>query len=203
VQRLKLWLPIAAGLGIAGFVAATALSGIAPPEGVTVKVDDLALSDGKVVMANPRLSGFTSDNRAYEMTADRAIQDSNNAKYVELEGILAKFPMENGAIATVRAKSGNYDDTSKTLELTDPFSIRTDDGMAADLQSATINVETGTLSTKDAVDININGTTVRADTLAITDSGKVLVFENRVKMIIEPNKLQTADTNADTGQTGN
>jgi lipopolysaccharide export system protein LptC len=203
VRRLKFWLPVASALAVGGFLLSTVLSGTVVPEGVEVSVKELALSDGKVVMANPRLTGFTADNQPYEMTADRAIQDTSNSKVVALEGILAKFPFENGTMATVRAKSGNYDDVGKILRLTDAFTIRTENGMAADLNSATINIETGSLWTADAVAININGTTVNADSMKIIGNGKLLIFENRVKMIIDPKNLKSADTSTDAGQTGN
>ena len=46
-------------------------------------------------MEQPRLAGFTSDARAYELTADTAAQDMTRPDIVELRNIRAKVEMQD------------------------------------------------------------------------------------------------------------
>src|SRR5438105_7364033 len=55
-----------------------------------INIDNLVVSGTKVTMEQPRLSGFTHDARAYELTADTAAQDMTKPDIVELRNIRAK-----------------------------------------------------------------------------------------------------------------
>ena len=55
-----------------------------------IDVGDLVVSGTKITMEQPRLSGFTSDARAYELTAEAAAQDLTKPDMVELRNIHAK-----------------------------------------------------------------------------------------------------------------
>ena len=50
-----------------------------------IDVGNLVVSGTKITMEQPRLSGFTNDARAYEMTADAAAQDLTKPDIVELQ----------------------------------------------------------------------------------------------------------------------
>ena len=56
-----------------------------------INVGDLVVSGTKITMEQPRLSGFTRDARAYELTADTAAQDITKPDIVELHNIRAKI----------------------------------------------------------------------------------------------------------------
>src|SRR5215475_8106882 len=60
-----------------------------------INIDNLVVSGTKVTMEQPRLSGFTSDARAYELTADTAAQDMTKPDIVELRNIRAKVEMQD------------------------------------------------------------------------------------------------------------
>ena len=59
VRRLKLWLPGLAIAGIGGFVAWSYLS---VPFVDGVEIQGAAVTDGKLVMANPKLDGCAGDS---------------------------------------------------------------------------------------------------------------------------------------------
>ncbi|WP_165899967.1 LPS export ABC transporter periplasmic protein LptC [Borborobacter arsenicus] len=189
VRFLKTVLPVLA------FAMAAAFAGysyLATPKAVSVSADGAAYSDGKLVMANPKLDGFTKDNRPYNMTAARAIQDFQNEGIVELEGINAKLPVNNDNWASVTAPSGTYDRDKNTLDINGVMTITTSDGMVAKFKSAYLDIGTGGMKTDDAVDIQLKGTEVTSDSLTVLENGKVMIFENRVRMNIDPRRLKTA-----------
>jgi lipopolysaccharide export system protein LptC len=183
VRWLKALLPAAAILGLLGFVGWSYLS-VPSIEGVSV--GGAAFTDGKLVMANPKLDGHTKDNLPYTMTAARAIQDASQTGKIMLEEIDAKLPIDAKNTANVIAASGIYDNENNTLKIDSAIKLTTTDGMVANLRSADVNMATGTMTTQDPVKISMNRTLIEADTMNVTDNGKVMVFERRVRVNIAP-----------------
>jgi lipopolysaccharide export system protein LptC len=189
VRFFKIALPLVAGviaLVFAGY------SWLLSPAGISIDLDGTAIRDGKLVMANPKMSGFTKDNLPYALNASRAIQDLSRTGGIALEEIDAKFPIAADKWAHVRAASGVYDDSGNTLNITSPVTFQTTDGLTARLRSAQVDIAAGELKTSDPVEIEQEGATITADSLDVRDKGKVFVFENRVRMTLDPSLMRTA-----------
>lgn len=189
VRRLKLLLPATAIAIAALFVV---YSYVIPDIPVAVEVDSASVAEGKLVMANPKLEGFTKDNRPYSMTAERAVQEFNEQGLVNLEGISAKMPVEAGNWAQVTAERGVYDRAKNTVQLNTNVVVTTTDGMSAKLKTAFLEIDGGKLTTGDPVDIRMKGSTVTADSMTILENGKIVVFDRRVRMYIEPGQVKAA-----------
>lgn len=189
VRVLKLVLPLAAAIMALGFPI---YSYLASPTSVPVEADGSAYSDGKLVMANPRLDGLTDKNLPYSLSALRAIQNADNENIVELEGIGAKLPVTAGNVATIAASHGIYDREMNTLDLDREITVSTTDGVAAKFKSVFLDMGKGTMKTSEPVDILRGGSRITADTMTAQDSGKVLVFENRVRLNIDPAQAKAA-----------
>ena len=183
VRWLKLWLPGVAIAGVIGFIGWSYLS---IPTVAGINIEGAAISDGKLVMANPKLDGFTKDKLPYTMTALRAVQDLKDTNVIRLEDIDAKLPVDPKNTANVVAKSGVYDNGKNTLVFDSPMTVTTTDGMTAKLNSASIDMNAGSMSTGDPVEILLNGSRITALSMNMADNGRVIVFENRVRVDIEP-----------------
>lgn len=193
VRALKFALPILGVAIAAGFVIFFYLA--APPN-VSVEVAGTTVRDGKLVMANPRLDGFTEENLPYSMTAARAIQDLQQTGVITLEQIDAKLPVDDKNFAVITAPEGTYDRDKNTLDITSEMTVTTTDGTVIRLQSAFIDMATGMLTTDAPVDIQLDGSRIGADKMTVSEGGKVIVFENRVRVTIDGEKLTTAQTEA-------
>ncbi|WP_407941233.1 LPS export ABC transporter periplasmic protein LptC [Mesorhizobium xinjiangense] len=167
------------------------------PPTLDIEVDGTALQDGKLVMANPTLDGFGKDDLPYSMTAARALQDLSDTSAIQLEDISARLPLSAENFATIGAKAGIYDNEKNTLEITTPLTVETDDGMSITMQSAFIDIANGELKSNEPIDIRLDGSQIEADTFRVRDRGKVFIFEDRVRMQIDPKKLRAPD-----GQSG-
>jgi lipopolysaccharide export system protein LptC len=183
-------LPVVAGAIAVAFPLYSYL--VAPPA-VAILADSSVLTDGKLVMANPKLNGFTKNNLPYSMVAQRAIQDVAMQGVVELDGIDAKLPMSAEVNAVVRAAKGFYNRDANTLKLTQDVTVTTSDGMVVKLKSAFLDIGKGTMKTDDPVDITRSGSHVSSDTMTVQDNGKVLVFEKRVRVNIDPATMKAAE----------
>lgn len=187
VRTLKLALPITAVALAALFGAYTYL---AAPPALQVKADGAAFAEGKLVMAKPQLNGFTRDNLSYSMTADRAVQDPANQGVVELLGIDANLPITADNVAKVDATRGVYDREGNTLNLTEQVTVKTSDGMVARLKSAFLDMGNGTMKTGEPIEISLDGSKITSDSMSMRENGKVVVFENRVRVDIDPTRLK-------------
>lgn len=195
VRRLKFVLPLAA---VAIAVAFPVYSYLVAPVTVAVETDDSAFSDGKLVMANPKLEGFTRQNLPYAMTAVRAIQEVAKESVISLEGISAKLPINDKITAVVDAPAGIYDRDNNTLDLDSDITITTTDGMVAQLKSAFLDIGKGTMKTTEPVDISRAGSRITSQTMSVEDNGKVLIFEQRVRVNIDPARARANDSKGGT-----
>ncbi|MFK4825182.1 LPS export ABC transporter periplasmic protein LptC [Paenochrobactrum sp. BZR 588] len=181
VKILKIGLPIAAVLVGAVFSWFTFLA--TPASTVKVNLGD-GLEDGKLVMANPNLNGFTKENRPYNLTATKAIQDVKNEGIITLEGISAKLPVGAQSQATINAKNGVYDNVNGRMKLIGDFVVTTTDGLTAKMRSADVNIATGQIMTDNPVDIQSGTTHIQANKMQVQSSGDVVVFEDEVHLTI-------------------
>lgn len=189
VRLLKLGLPLFALFGIGFFSAATIFAGDSAPVAAEKPAE---MSDGRIIMANPKLEGFSGDKRPYKMVAVRAVQENAASSIIALETITADLPFGKGATATVTAASGIFDNALNTLDLNSAIMLTTSDGMTAALETAKVNIATSEMSTDKPVDIKTEGSHITADSMKITHGGKVVIFENRVRLNIDSKQLKQA-----------
>lgn len=191
VRVLKTALPIAA-VAIAGVFSWFTF--FAAPSGpVRVEVRGTGAEAGKLVMTNPTLDGFTKDNRPYTMTASKATQDVKKDGVVALENIDAELPLGPDQRAKIAAQSGIFDNANGRLQLDKDFTVTTTGGLTAKLKSADVNISTGRITTDQPVDIQNGNAHISADKMQISDNGKVMVFEDKVKLVIDPAKEQKSN----------
>lgn len=188
VRFLKFALPTIALVGAGVFSWFTFFSTTNIPSNISL--DSAGIQDGKLVMTNPKLDGFTKDKLPYKMSAARALQDVGNSSLITLENINAEIPVGSQLRAQVQAKSGLYDNANRQLKLDNDITLTTSDGMKAQLKSADINIEANTMSSDQPVRIENSSASIVADSMKITESGKVMVFEKGVRLVIQPAKLQ-------------
>jgi lipopolysaccharide export system protein LptC len=196
VRWLKLLVPAAAVAMMIGFVL---YSWVSTPAAVSIQMEGSAISEGKLVMAGPRLQGLTSDGRPYEMMAERAIQSIDEESVIDLEGLEARMPAEDGNFARVVATTGVYDRAANTLSLAGDIVVTTTDGVVARLDSAFLDIAASRLKTSEPVDIERRGSRITAGSMEMLDGGKRLIFETAVRMNIVPadaGKQASGGTNA-------
>lgn len=190
VRVLKFAVPL---LAVAIAIAFPVYSYLVTPTAIPVKAEGSAFSDGKLVMANPKLEGVTEKNLPYSMTAVRAIQDPKNENVIELEGIDAKLPIDGRTTASIDAPHGVYDRETNTLDLDRDVTVKTSDGLVVKLQSAFLDIGEGNMKTDKPVNISRPDSRITADSMKVKDHGKVLVFENNVHVNIDPAKAKAAN----------
>ncbi|MEM8749155.1 MAG: LPS export ABC transporter periplasmic protein LptC [Pseudomonadota bacterium] len=151
---------------------------------VEVSLAGVGIEDGKLVMNAPKMAGFDKENRAYDVSASRAMQDITKPTLVELEQIDASIPMDANGNADIKAAYGLYDTESENLQLRDDIVITGARGMDIRLQRASIDMRTGDLSSDMPVEVTSQDADIRADSVTVENNGERIIFRNAVKMTI-------------------
>ena len=184
VRFFRIVIPVGATLAI-GTVAAIAIFDPFGRMG-TLTLGSVSLKDSKITMEQPRLTGFRKDARGYEVTAVAALQDVRKPTVIELKEMRARMTVDaEGTQAYLTAATGVFDTQKDQLELTSDIHVRTDKDQEAWLKSARADFKAGTMSSKEPVRVKLPNATVEADSLEITDGGKVISFIGSVRTVLE------------------
>ncbi len=187
VRRLKIILPLIAFVIGAIFVAVSVVRAFLPEN---LQIENATIENGKIVMQNPAISGRNKQDISYSMKAVRALQDIANPDIITLETIHAEMPVNDTLIATVEATSGIYDRGGNTLNMNAPFSITMNNGLVADFQAAYLDINAGEMETTKPIAISMNGGSIVAQSLRMTDKGRIVTFEGKVRVIADPKTIR-------------
>jgi lipopolysaccharide export system protein LptC len=147
--------------------------------------DGFAVSGTKVTMESPHLSGYTPDQRPYELWAKSAVQDLTDPDHVELKTLRAKVLMEDQSTVTLDARTGILSNKQQTLDLHKDIFLQTSTGYEARLSQAFVDMGKGTVDSDEHVDVKLTNGTLSSDRLRITGGGDVVRFEGNVVMHLD------------------
>jgi lipopolysaccharide export system protein LptC len=187
VSLLKLGLPALAALIVVGGIAVTWLARALPDN---VSVSAAGLENGRIVMEDPRMSGYDKNQRPYSMVAQRAIQALDGSG-IDLEEVKANITISDSATADVLAARGHYEQKTQQLRLYEGVKVDTSSGMSIRLADARIDLASGSMVGAGPVSITTPNQTIEAGSLDVKDGGKVLGFGGPVKMTLLPNPGET------------
>lgn len=147
-----------------------------------INLNDLVVSGTKIKMEQPRLSGFTHDSRAYELSADAAAQDLTKPDIVELQNLHAKVALQDNNTMQMSALSGVYNSKSETLKLERDIQLSSTGGYQGHLSEALVDIRKGNVVSTKPVELKMLQGTLNANKLEIVDSGDLVRFHDGVTM---------------------
>ena len=136
-------------------------------------------------MESPHLAGFSPDQRPYELWAKAATQDLTDPDHVELKTLRAKVMMEDRSTVTLDARTGLFDSKQQMLDLRKDIFLQSSTGYEARLSQAYVDINKGTVTSDEHVDVKLLNGTLTADKLRIINSGEVVRFEGNVVMNLD------------------
>lgn len=195
VRGLRILLPAIVVITAAGVTLRTYLDPLLNK--LPVRLDKVVVSGSNITMVKPRMSGFTRDGRAYDLTADAAVQNLKKPGTMKLQRIHAKFQMQNNSTVHMTATKGLYDTKADTLKLDDGIFLSSTDGYKGHLSSATIDIRKGHVVSNHPVRLELLQGTLDANRMEITDAGDRILFTQGVKMTMMLNKNDITKTAPD------
>jgi lipopolysaccharide export system protein LptC len=183
VRVLRVAVPLVVGLAMAGVVAISIFNPFrALMKQLPVDMDNLVVSGSKITMEAPHMSGFTPDQRPYEVWAKTATQDLTDPDRVELKTIRAKILQEDRSTVTLEARTGLFDTKAQLLDLRKDIFLQSSTGYEARLSQALLDIGKGNVTSEEPVDVKLLNGTLTADKLRITEKGALVRFEGHVVM---------------------
>src|SRR6195952_1920493 len=138
VRILRIAVPAVVGLAMAGVVAISIFNPFrALMKQLPVDMDNLVVSGSKITMEAPHMSGFTPDQRPYEVWAKTATQDLTDPDKVDLRTLRAKVLMEDRTThITLDARDGLFDSKTQMLDLRKDIFLQSSTGYEARMSQA-------------------------------------------------------------------
>lgn len=191
VRMLRIGVIVMIGLVLVG----TAIENYLPSVGslhLPAEFSGLVINGTKITMQAPRLTGYTSDNRAYEFRASAAAQDITKPDLVRLEQIRSKMQMADKSVVHLWADTGIYDIKGDMLTLNDHIRLVSTTGYEARLNQAQVDMRQGNVVSDTPVWVKLLDGDLNAKHLEIVDKGDVVRFTG-VTMILQSG-AQTSKT---------
>lgn len=184
VRILRVAVPLAVVLGFGGIFLIIYLNPLRMLAKLPVDAGNLVVSGTKITMEKPHLSGFTHDERAYELSADAAKQDLTKPDLIELRNIHAKVQMQDKSSMEMSAATGVYNSKSETLKLDQNIVLSSTTGYSGQLSEALVDIRKGHVVSEQPVAVRMLKGTLNAKRLEIIDSGDLVRFDGGVTMTL-------------------
>src|SRR5215831_1946142 len=195
-SRFVRFLRLAIPAGIAAIVAILLVATFFNPFRLIVAfpIDPgkISLSGTKIVMELPRLNGFTTDSRPYELTARAAAQDLTKPEILELKDISAQVELKDGQRVTIKSITGIYDTKGELLRLNDQISLSSTSGYEGRLSEATVNVTSGDIVSESPVELKHPNGLLNANRLEVKENGALILFGGGVEVLLTPEQARPA-----------
>jgi lipopolysaccharide export system protein LptC len=199
VHILRIAVPGAMGLAMAAVIGISIFNPfrMLMPK-LPLDMDNLVVSGTKITMEAPHLSGYTPDQRPYEMWAKTAVQDVTDPDHVDLNKLRTKLLMQDGSTVFLDSLTGLFDNKAQTLDLHKDIHLQTTTGYEAWLTQAHVDMVKNTVDSDQHVDVKLTNGTLTSDRLHIVNGGEVVVFEGNVVMHLDHFDSDNGTTQATT-----
>ena len=184
VRLLRKAIPAVVALALLLIVAASIFNPFRLLTKLPLSVGNLAVSGTRITMEAPHLTGFTPDQRAYDLRAKTATQDVTDPTHVELHELSSKVQMEDKSNVTMDALVGVFDTKTQVLQLKDNIFLQSSTGYEARLSEALVDIAKGVVTSDQPVAVKLLNGTLDANRLRITESGALVVFDGGVSMTL-------------------
>ncbi len=158
----------------------------AVPRGVSV--EGIGIEGTKVTMSHPRLAGFHTDGRPYEILASAAVQDVKVPTRFELHDMDAHLTMADKTVTHVTAALGVYDSQHDLMDLTSAVHITSDAGLDVRTRDAHVEFKSGSVVTRNPVTVAMHGSSITADGMTMVNGGQQVTFQGHVHTFLLPDR---------------
>ncbi|MBS7540397.1 LPS export ABC transporter periplasmic protein LptC [Ancylobacter lacus] len=156
----------------------------------------VSLRGSRVVMDLPKLSGFTADNRGYNVSAISASQDLTNPDQIDLSEINARLEMADKGWARLQSRAGQYNTKSQQMRLSDGVHFDTSTGYGGKLAEAEIDMKAGTMVSRQPVELTYLDGKLTADTLEVSQKDARALLTGHVTLVFRMPPTDQAEREA-------
>jgi len=192
VRVARIGLPLGVIIGLTSFVLFTYFKPMQILDKLPSMSGKLAVQGSKITMDLPKIAGFTRDSRAYELTAETAVQDITAPDVIELQNLRARMELQDKDVVNLTAKRGTYNTKGDKIILRDDITVKSAQGYSAKLREAAVDMKAGNVVSEQFVEVTLPNGLLTANSLEIANSGEVLRFGRGVVLTLDPAKSTEA-----------
>ena len=157
----------------------------------------LAISGTKITMEAPKISGYTRDQRWYELTARSAAQDITKPNFVELNDVRANIAAADKSTMSLSATEGTFDRKGGVLTLNRNIKLTSTTGYELRLEEAIVDTGTGEILSNKPVEVISQQGTINANRLEVVNSGEIVRFIGAVVMTLPGDSINSTKPSAE------
>jgi lipopolysaccharide export system protein LptC len=150
----------------------------------------MVISGSKIMMAAPKLSGYTNDARRYEMSAQSAAQDVTKPNLIELNQLTAKIEAADKSTINISAAEGLFDRGTGILTLNRNIKVVSSNGLEVRLDEASVNTATSEIVSDKPVEVQTQQGTIKANRLEVENAGEVIHFIGAVNVYLPASEVK-------------
>jgi lipopolysaccharide export system protein LptC len=188
VRVARIGLPLGVIIGLTALVLFTYFKPMQIFEKLPSMSGNLGIQGSKITMQLPRIAGFTRDSRAYELTAESAVQDIAAPDMIELQNLRAKMELADKDVVNLTAKGGSYNTKGDKIVLRDEIVVTSGQGYSARLREAAVDMKQGNVTSEQIVEVTLPNGLLTSNSLEIAESGAVIRFGRGVVLTLDPAK---------------
>jgi lipopolysaccharide export system protein LptC len=184
VRVLRLVAIVGSLLAISAVSAAVLLNPLRHLPG-DISIGRVGVDGTKITADSPKITGAQKNGRPFEITARTGLQDTTTPDIIELLGVDSTLGAADASTTWVSAARGIYDSLHDKMTLEGDVRIKSSTGYELQLKTARIDFKTGGLVSGDPVKVNLNGGTITAKQLDVSDNGHKVSFDGEVTSLID------------------
>jgi lipopolysaccharide export system protein LptC len=192
VRVMRIGLPLAVIIGLTALVLFSYFKPMQIFDKLPGLSGNLGIQGSKITMQLPKIAGFTRDSRAYELTAENAVQDIATPDLIELQNLRAKMEMQDKDVVNLTAKAGTYNTKGDKIVLRDQIVVTSGQGYSARLREAAVDMKGGNVTSEQPVEVTLPNGLLTSNGMEITESGAVIRFNRGVVLTLDPAKTSEA-----------
>ena len=169
---------------------------------VDFSVKRVGLEGTKVTVDFPKITGVQNNGRPFEIKSRSGIQDITVPNIIELVDIESSLGTAESATSWVSAAHGVYDSSSERLTLEGAVRIKSSNGYDIWLESAHVDFKSGGLVSNEPVKVVLEGGTIEAKELDVSDSGHKVSFGGDVSSTIDNDEEEEPSVRRGTAEGG-
>jgi len=197
--RVKVFRRVALAVSLAGIAVIAGAAAFNPFKhpSVNVSIGRVDVAGTKITVESPRINGLQKNGSPFEIKARSGIQDTATPDLMELLGIRdTNFAAPDSSTTSISADRGIYDSLQDKMTLEGNVQIKSSTGYDLRLKTALIDFKTGGLSSTDPVQVLLDGGSVAARGLDVSDNGHKVSFDGDVTSMFENGTGGQADAPA-------
>jgi lipopolysaccharide export system protein LptC len=192
VRVMRIGLPLAVIIGLTALVLVTYFKPMQIFDKLPGVSGNLGIQGSKITMQLPKIAGFTRDSRAYELTAENAVQDIAAPDMIELQNLRAKMEMQDKDVVNLTARSGTYNTKGDKIVLREEIVVSSGQGYSARLREAAVDMKQGNVTSDQAVEVTLPNGLLTSNGMEIAESGAVIRFNRGVVLTLDGAKTTEA-----------